>query len=195
MIATPITALRSDLRRLATRTADLHSEAATIIEATTHTQWLWSQDKKCWNMAQILEHLNCVARLGLPRIEETIARLNSEGHLSDIPPKYSWFERFFIRLLSPNPPFQVPVPSVYVPVASNDPAAETGPEFLGFLARTLKCIESANGLDLTRLKVASPANPNLRLTVGAWLEGMVAHNEYHRIQERALRDHSNYPRT
>jgi hypothetical protein len=194
MIYTPVSGLRSDLRRMANRTKDLRAEAATIIEVTSNEQWLWSPDKNRWNMAQIVAHLNSVARLGLPRIEEAVARLRAENLLSDNPPKYGWFERFFIRLLSPNPPFQVPVPSVYVPIASDDPTGQTGPEFLELLTRTLTCIESANGLDLIRQKVPSPANEKLRLTVGAWLEGMVGHNEYHWIQVRALRDQAGFPR-
>jgi hypothetical protein len=187
-------ALRSDLRRLAEHTASLKHEAEEVIGAATAEQWVWSPDANTWSMALILEHLNSVARQGLPRIEATIAQLRTEDALSDAVPKYGWFEAFFIRLLSPNPPFRVPVPSIYAPEPMADPARETGPAFLEALDSTAACIYSANGLDLKHLKMASPANPKLRLTVGAWLEGLVGHNDYHWLQVRALRSHTRFPR-
>ena len=190
----PDSELRSDLKRMALSVAGLKAEASTVISPTTLEQWDWSPDRNTWSMALVLEHLNSVARLGLPAIERGLAQLRSDGVQSDAPPRYSIGERLYIRLLSPNPPFRVPVPPIFVPERRADPAVETGPEFLRGLERTERCIHSANGLDLTRLKIPSPANSRLRLTVGAWLEGLVAHNEYHWMQVRALRSHARFPR-
>src|SRR4051812_7649658 len=110
MTSVPVIALRADLRRMAEHTSSLKHEAEEVIRAATPEQWLWSPDANTWNMALILEHLNSVARQGLPEIGAAIAQLRAEGALSDAVPKYGWFEAFFIRLLSPNPPFRVPVP-------------------------------------------------------------------------------------
>ena len=187
------TVLRADLRRLAERTADLKAEAEPILAEATPAQWTWSPAPSTWSMALVVEHLNSVARLGLTAIEGGVARLRSEGVLSDVPPRYGFGERFFIRLLSPNPPFQVPVPAVYVPLSPGDPAVNTGPEFLRALDRAVACIVSANGLNLTKLKLPSPADARIRLTVGAWLEGLVAHNDYHWLQVKALRSHPGFP--
>ena len=195
MTAIPTAALRSDLQRLAEHTFELKHEASELFRSTSAEQWLWSPDRNTWSMALIVEHLNSVARQGLPRIEETITQTRAEGALSDVVPQYGLFDRFFIRLLSPNPPFQVPVPTIYIPQPGADPATEAGPEFLEALDRTSACIYSANGLDLTKLKMKSPANPMIRLTLGAWLEGIVAHNDYHWLQVRALRSHVGFPRT
>lgn len=195
MPTVPITTLRSDIRRMARRTSDLKEEASIILEASTPEQWVWSPDKRTWNMALIIEHLNSVNRLGLPRIAECLARLRAEGHFSDDAPSYGFVERFFIRLLSPNPPFCVPVPSIYFPKAPANPTEETGKPFVEGLDRLLVSIQDANGLDLKRMKLRSPANALVRLTVGAWLESLVAHNDYHWMQVRILRDHDGFPRT
>ena len=195
MTANPTAALRSDLRRMAEHVAELKDEASELFRSTTAEQWLWSPDRNTWSMALVVEHLNSVARQGLPRLEETIVRTRAEGALSDAVPQYGLFDRFFIRLLSPNPPFQVPVPTIYIPQVGGDPSTVTGPEFLAALDRTSACLRAANGLDLKKLKVQSPANPMIRLTLGAWLEGLVAHNEYHWLQVRALRSHAGFPRS
>ncbi len=193
MTTVPVIALRADLRRLAEHTAELKHEAAETLRAATAEQWLWSPDRNTWSMALVVEHLNSVACQGLPRIEETLACLRAEGALTDAVPQYGLIERFFIRLLSPNPPFRVPVPAIYIPQPAADPVAETGPKFLQALDRTTACVFSANGLDLKRLKMPSPANAGIRFPVGVWLEGLVMHNDYHWQQVRALRNHARFP--
>jgi hypothetical protein len=129
----------------------------------------------------------------LPRLEEALRSVRAEGYYSDTEPRYGPVERLIIRLLSPNPPFHLAVPPMYVPKLPADPAREIGEPFIELLVRIQGAIEAANGLDLKRVKVASPASPQLRLTLGAWLEGTVAHNEYHWMQVRALLEHPNFP--
>jgi len=179
---------------MAERTADLRSEAVSMFASATPAQWKWSPNAATWSMALVVEHLNLSARLGLPEIERALDRLQADGSVSDSLPKYGLLERLFIRMLSPNPPFKVPVPPIYIPKMAADPAAETGPEFLKTLDRTATCIHSANGLDLAKLRIPSPANEKMVFCVGVWLEGLVAHNEYHWMQVRALRDNPGFPK-
>jgi DinB superfamily len=193
MPAATTTALRSDLRRMVTRTTDLKAEASAVLSLAEQKQWIWSPDAGTWSMALTLDHLNSVNQLLLPRLEEALERIRTEGYYSDAEPRYALAERFFIRLLSPNPPFQLPVPPIYVPTLRADPVRETGEPFIGLLDRIQGSIEMANGLDLKKAKIVSPASPLVRLTAGASLEAMVAHNEYHWAQVRALLDHPNFP--
>ncbi len=194
VLSSEIAVLRPDLQRMIDQTSALKQEAKVVLEATSPHQWGWWPNPSVWSMDLILDHLNSVGRQGLPAIEGVLAQIRADGRLSDEIPRYSLFERFFIRLLSPNPPFRVPVPPIYAPNTARYPASETGPAFIETLDRLSACIESANGLDLKSHKMPSPASPGLRLTVGAWLEGLVAHNDYHWLQVRALRSHADFPR-
>ena len=189
----PTTALRPDLLRLATHNADLSAEASTVLSLAAREQWIWSPNKDTWSMALALDHLNAVNSRLVPLLDEALARLRSDGYYSDVVPRYALSERFFIRLLSPNPPFRVPVPALYVPRLPADPAREIGEPFLKLLDRIQATIEAANGLDLKKARIASPANPLVRFTVGAALEAMVAHNDYHWTQVRALLEHDSFP--
>jgi hypothetical protein len=190
----PITALRADLRRLADRTSALNAEATTLLGLATAKQWVWSPSKAVWSMALTLDHLNSVNGLLLPRLEEAIARLRAEGRYAGAEPRYSIPERFFIRMLSPNPPFHLPVPPPYVPKLTAEPATEAGERFLELIDRIERCIEAGQGLDLQKARVPSPASPLIRLTVGAWLEATVGHNDYHWMQVRALVERPDFPK-
>jgi hypothetical protein len=52
-----------------------------------------------------------------------------------------------------------------------------------------RLIEAAEGLDLVRIKVASPANRLLRFSLGIWFAASVAHEQRHLEQaSRVVRD-------
>ena len=193
MTTRAIRALRPDLRRMAVSTSDLRAEASVILEATKPEQWIWSPDRNAWSMALILDHLNSVARLVLPRVEPALVRLRAEGCLSNAVPKYGFGERIYIRLVGPKTPLKVPVPRIFMPNTPAEPAREAGEPFLTFLDALLRCLESANGLDLLKIKIPSPVNERIRFTAGAALEAIVAHNQYHWMQVRALRAHPDFP--
>jgi hypothetical protein len=52
----------------------------------------------------------------------------------------------------------------------------------------------ASGLDLVRVKVASPANRMLRFSLGVWFAATLAHELRHAEQARRLTIESGYPR-
>jgi hypothetical protein len=64
---------------------------------------------------------------------------------------------------------------------------ETVEEFRGLQDQFASCVGQAEGLDLRRIRVASPAVPLLRISLGAWFEATIAHEERHlRQAERVL---------
>jgi hypothetical protein len=102
-------------------------------------------------------------------------------------------ERFMIRLLSPNPPFKVPVPPMFAPSAPTGLDSGVLTEFLKLQEVFLSCIEKGNGYDLAAMKITSPANRFLRLRVGAYLESNVTHEQYPWEQVRTLLAHPDFP--
>ncbi len=70
---------------------------------------------------------------------------------------------------------------------------EVVPRFLALQDSLLECFQKANGLDLTQVKVVSPASPLIRLRLGAYLESTVGHEEYYLLQAQAVRAHPAFP--
>ena len=195
MTASASKQLRTDVRRMSDQTDALREDAAAIFAVTTSEQWTWSPDANTWSMALVVEHLNTVLRLSLPPLKGAVERLRAEGGRSDAIPKYSLLERLFIRVVSPNPPFKSPVPPIFLPQKPADPSGVTGPMFIADLEQLATIVRAADGLDLRRIKVASPASDKMRLTLGTWLEATVMHNAYHWEQVRALRANAKFPKS
>lgn len=181
------------LQRVYEAFAEIQREAEAMAGTLTPAQWNWSPAPDKWSLAQILDHLNKTGHLVLPRFETALESLRAQNLLSDGPFRYRLIDRWFLRILSPNPPLKVPVPAIFAPNA--DPAALTDalPTFLALQERLLRFVAAANGFDLGRVKVPSPVSPLVRLSLGAFLEGTAGHEQYHWLQAQALRAHPNFP--
>ncbi|HZP83709.1 MAG TPA: DinB family protein [Chthonomonadaceae bacterium] len=185
--------LHPTLHRAYAAFAEIRREAEALAGGLTPAQWNWSPAPDQWSLAQILDHLNKTGHQVLPRFETALESLRAQNLRSDAPFRYSLVDRWFLRILRPNPPMKVPVPAIFVPNA--DPAAltDTLPTFLALQDKLLQFVEAANGFDLGRVKVPSPVSPLVRLSLGAYLEGTAGHEQYHWLQARALRAHPNFP--
>ena len=60
-------------------------------------------------------------------------------------------------------------------------------------ARLRAVIEAADGVDLARVRVPSPALALLRLPVGIWLQALPQHTLRHLAQARRVRGDESYP--
>jgi hypothetical protein len=167
-----------------------------VVEATaglTSAQLTWSPKPDVWSIAQVLDHMNAVARLALPVYEKGIAELRGRNDLSDGPFHYSVPERLFLKVVSPNARLRVPVPAVYLPATDPAALAEAVPEFLRHQDRLQALLASASGLNLTGIKVGSPADPRMKFSLGVWIHGAVTHEQYHLKQVLAVRADPAFP--
>lgn len=189
----PAGTLSPFLTDLAEQVTALREKAARLETELTPAQRLWTPAPTQWTMTHCLDHLNRTADLLLPVFENAVTRLRAQGRTETEPPRFSWMERQFVRLLSPNPPFHLPVPAVYVPQIAPETTAAIFPHFLAVQERFLACFAAASGLPLQRIAVASPANRLLRMRLGAWFAAIIAHERYHWEQVEALRNHPQFP--
>lgn len=171
----------SDLQRLSDIVAGVKSDASSKLSGLSETQWNWKPDKKKWSITQIVDHLNIVAVLAMPRFQTAVEELRTKQLRSDGPFKYGLIEGMYIRMVSPNPPFKVPVPGVFLPSTAKSSASILA-EFLSVQDSLLALFASANGYDLKAVKVTSPASSLVKFSLGAWLEGIVGHEQYHWLQ-------------
>lgn len=189
---TAATQLIPQLEEMRQHLAAIKTNAEALRSLTT-AQWLWSPAPDVWSIALILDHLNTAEKEAVPRIEQSIETLRRENRRSEGPFRYSWMEHNFIRVLSPNPPFKVPVPHQFLPQAPSEPVAQALDPFLELQDRFLLIVERANGYDLKAAKVTSPISALIKMTAGAYLEAMVAHERYHWTQVDALLAHPQFP--
>lgn len=142
-----------------------------------------------WSVAECFDHLNTAGWLLLQRMEPVMAESKENGPYGTPPFEYGFFSRFFIWSMKPDSFFTFSSPSIYEP----GPPETLHPnevivEFLALQEDLAGCITQAEGLDLRRIRVASPAVPLLRISLGAWFEAALAHERRHLEQARRALD-------
>jgi hypothetical protein len=170
--------------------------AAGLADGLSDAQFNWRPGPARWSLAQCLDHLNKVGGLLLPGIEAALRAEKDAGPSGGgAPPTWrpSLLERWFIHAVSPASRFKAPVPRVYVP-AERGAVGEIVPAFVATHERLIACMSEAEGRDLRRLQVISPASRAVRLSLGAWFAALTAHAEYHVEQAQAVKQAPDFPR-
>ncbi len=186
MVTASVPALIPQLQILSDQISELVTKSTELKAAINHEQAQWSPDKNRWSILECVEHLNIVGELALPSIRNCIDKLHTKDIRSSGPFTYNFVERYFIKFVSPNTPMSMPVPPPYNPkIASADPD-KIWERFFDLQKNLQKCIQDANGFNLKKVSFSSPISPITRFSLGAWMEGLVAHERYHWGQIEAL---------
>jgi len=142
-----------------------------------------------WSVLDCIDHLCVTGRKILPRIDAAIADARKRGRLKRGPFRYSPPGNWFVRINGPGdypPKKKYKAPKVFRP-AREWPLDEVVRSFTHLQDDLLRCVREANGVDLARVKIASPAAWWLRLSLGQWLELIAGHQERHLLQARDVR--------
>jgi len=143
--------------------------------------------KNSWSAAECVEHLSATAREMIPALDAGVAQARENCWLAHGPFEYGRFEKWFARQaggdeLPPKRRFRAP--RLYRPpqrMYELEPAVE---EFLRLQDAYIETLQLASGVDLARVKVASPAMSLLNLSLGQWLHAMESHQRRHLWQAR-----------
>lgn len=156
-------------------------------------QWAWTPDKDTWSIASTLDHLNSSNGLILPLYKKALVELKSKNLQGSPPIRYNGIERFFIRIVSPNPPFKVPVPPVFMPKLTEVNGAEALQKFLSQHREIKRVMADATGYDIMRVKIVSPASRLIHIRLGVELDALCSHDRYHWLQIEERRKDSRFP--
>lgn len=171
----------------------IREEAKALVEGLSEAQCAWQPAPDRWSIAQCLEHLNATARNYLPVIHASINDARAQGWLAEGPFRRGWFERFFLSMVEPPPRRRIPAPRRFLPPPDR-PMAEIWPSFLTFQDRLQELMTWANGVDLRRARVVSPALRLLRFSLGGSFALMTAHERRHLWQIRRILEDPSFPR-
>lgn len=153
-----------------------------------------------WSVGQCLEHLVIADRRMVERLEGAIRRARDEGRLAPAdqaaaPFRLSWFDRLFIAGTAGGQRGRAPRIRVRVrpkfdpgdPVARGRTREQVLGEFLALQDRLDAAAMAADGLDLSRIRVASVLADWVRVSLGAWFLAIAGHHERHLDQARRVR--------
>jgi hypothetical protein len=184
-LAPEIDAFRIEFERLS-------AEADALVAPLDEAQFNWQPVPGAWSVAECLEHLNVTARLYLPKLDDGIADAIRRGLYAEGPFTYNWIGRLFAGILEPPAKFKVKAPQTFHP-APHRSRHDIMAAFRAYQVQYIDRLRQANGLDLSRARVRSPASKWLRMPLGSGFAVMTAHERRHLWQARRVTSSPGFP--
>jgi hypothetical protein len=179
-----------DLRR---QFEQISADADALVTPLSDHQFNWRPASEAWSVAECVEHLNVTARMYLPKLDEAIADAISRGRYGEGPFRYSWLGRWFVRIQEPPAKIRVRAPKAFQPGPTRS-RSEIMAAFRAYQVQYIDRLRQANGLDLARAYVSSPAGAWIRFSLGSGFDLMAAHERRHLWQARNVTQHAQFPR-
>lgn len=144
-------------------------------------------------MAECLVHLNVSARVFGGTIMEAADAARAAGLYGDGPFRYGVLTRVLVRAVTPGHRGRYRAPKPLHPATTEHDADAVLDEFRAAGRRWDLCLERANGLDLARVKVPSPALPILKFPLGGMFAVQAMHEQRHLAQARRVTADAGFP--
>jgi hypothetical protein len=170
----------------------ISSEGDAMVAALSDAQFTWQPAPEAWSIAQCIEHLNVTARMYLPRLDEGIGEAIRRGLYSEGPFTYNWVGRIFVSTMKPPPRLRMRAPKTFHPPPAR-PRQDVMAAFRAYQVQFIDRLRQANGLDLARARVRSPAAAWLRMSLGSGFALMVAHEQRHLWQAKRITEREGFP--
>jgi hypothetical protein len=148
----------------------------------------WQPAPARWSVAQCLEHVSIVTGEVLPALDTAVARAHEQGVTGPGPYRYGPIGRWFLSAQAPGAGGAVRTPGRYAPSSSELDLPATVARFEAVQAAFAATLEAADGVDLARVRVPSPAMALLRLQAGIWLRSLPVHTLRHLVQAGRVRE-------
>ena len=128
-----------------------------------------------------------VGQWELLAIERAIDHGKERGITGQGPFEYGAIDRFIVHQTEPPVRNPMPAPRHFVPL-HGQPVTAVLPTFLHVQSQILIQLTRADGLDLRRVKVATPISRFLKMSLGAMFAQIAAHERRHLDQAWRVRE-------
>jgi hypothetical protein len=177
----------SELTEYHQQIEEIKAEARELTQGLDEARFNWRPAADEWSIEECLSHLTMVGQWELRAIEEAVERGRERGLTSAGPFEYGPVDRFIIDMTRPPVRAKLPAPKRFVPL-HGQPVTAILPTFLHVQSQFQLQMERAEGLDLARIKVATPISCLLKMSLGAVFEQAAAHERRHIAQARRVRE-------
>lgn len=184
--------LAPDLDAFRRQFEQISADADALAGTLTHDQFNWRPAEGRWSIAQCIEHLNVTARLYLPALDEGIDEAIRRGLYGEGPFTYSLLTRALLGLVEPPPRIRLKTPKAFLPPPERG-RQETLAAFRAYQIQYVDRLRQANGLDLSRARVAHPGSRLVRIALGTGFAIVCAHERRHLWQAGQVRQDPAFP--
>jgi hypothetical protein len=161
------------------------SQANQLTAGLSEAQFNWRPTPEQWSVEECLGHLTMVGQWQVQAIESAIDQAKVRGLTAAGPFEYPALERYILRETAPPIRHKLPAPRRFRPL-HGQPITGVLPTFLHVQSQFIRQLERADGLDLRRVKVATPISRFLKLSLGMMFAQAAAHEQRHIEQARRV---------
>jgi DinB family protein len=185
--------MHDDLRALLDQIATVKAEGQGLVTGLSHAQLNWHPAPDRYSIGDCLAHLSDTVTKTLPAFDRAITLGRSRGLVGAGPVHYGWLARWLIRDMEPPPKRRMRSPRVLRTAMAERDARTLLAEFVEVRDQLARRVRDADGLDLRRVKVTSPASRLFRMSLGAYFAFVLAHERRHLWQARQVRQDAGFP--
>lgn len=162
-------------------------EAGELTKGLSETQFNWRPLPGQWSIEECLAHLTMVGHVEVRAIEDAIDHGRARALTGTGPFEYPAIERYILRESAPPVRHEMTAPRRFQPL-HGQPVTGVLPTFLHVQSQFIRQLERADGLDLRRVKVATPISRFLKMSLGMTFAQAAAHEQRHLAQARRVRE-------
>ncbi len=170
----------------------IKQDAEQLIAGLNPYGFNWHPSPGSWSIAECLDHLIVVANLLLPRIDEAIRNAKEKNLRGAGPFHFGLRGTLFVRAQEPPARWKVRTSPQYLPSTARA-TEDVQREFMELQDRFIERVASADGLDLARMMIRSPAYAWLQLNTAVWFASTAAHDRRHLWQARRIKESRWFP--
>lgn len=190
--------MNEEVSRLLRQYDDTLADAEALAATLNSKQFNWRDEPGQWSVGECFEHLTLFTRAYQTKVRVAIDDGKRRGLYGGGPFRYGWFESYFLRVTEPPPKFRVKAPKVFRPMPPQaERVLDAGATLVSYREsnRAMRAlVAEANGLDLRRIKAASPATDLIKWSLGIILAIVPAHDRRHLWQARQMTLRAGFPR-
>jgi hypothetical protein len=164
----------------------IRDQSRELTEGLNEERFNWRPQPGQWSIEECLAHLLIAGNWEIRAIEDAIIRAKAHGVTGAGPFRYGVFERFVLRQTEPPVKRKVVAPRRFRPL-HGQPVTAVLPSFLHLQSQLTLLAQSAEGLDLARIKVPTPISRLIRLSLGITFAQVAAHERRHLEQAWRVR--------
>ena len=177
---------------LAERVRDIRASNDALraeVAPLAYLQLGWQPPEGGWSVAQVIEHLIITDTSYIEPLEALLARRQASPNYQRWRP--SLIGGFLVRSQMPDSKQKVRTPSRWRP--GPQPRARGLEEYIALRERLAGLVARADGHDLRRTKLSSPASKLIRLNLGDAIMTLVVHTQRHLKQIQRIKAHPGFP--
>lgn len=192
MLSAPPATQDPEIAHLLERVTRASERARALADGLSEAQLRWTPPSGGWGVGQVLEHLVVSGSLYLERMRGAVEGAAAKGKPRGRGWKPSLLGRFLVSGLDPSSQRKLPAPKVFRP--ASEPRPDVLGAFLGAQDELVDLLRRADGYDVSRIRMASPVSPLLRVNLGDAFRILAVHAERHLGQAERVLAEPGFPR-